>query len=179
MPKFWTTLSVFFPNNEKLEDLIDSLQSAFSILDYLHVNPAIRLNTAPNDPLYNSQSGLFNPISGINVESAWDNGYFGADYVEVVIFDTGINWRHEDFGGPNWDESKAGFGIDYVNGSVSPEDVENPDEAGHGTAIAGIIGALRNNEKGIAGIAGGEGDDNDDHNRTGCNVYNYRISNTI
>ncbi|MBU0487024.1 MAG: S8 family peptidase [Bacteroidetes bacterium] len=45
----------------------------------------------------------------------------------------------------------------------------NPDIDGHGTHVAGIIGAIRNNQQiGVAGVAGGDYDDN---NNFGVNLY--------
>src|SRR5690606_31015209 len=41
----------------------------------------------------------------------------------------------------------------------------------HGPQVAGIIGARRNNETGVAGIAGGNGSDT-----TGCSLIDLRLA---
>jgi len=60
----------------------------------------------------------------------------------VAVIDTGVQYNHEELSG------RVILGHDYV------EDDNDPyDENGHGTAVAGIIGAKVNNAKGIAGIS--------------------------
>ncbi|MEX1190657.1 MAG: S8/S53 family peptidase [Brumimicrobium sp.] len=107
----------------------------------------------------------------INIEDAWLK-QSGFDIVKVGVFDTGVNWRHEDFGDGTWLGSKIAGGWDYraSGNGISPKDQTNPDPLGHGTAVAGIIGALRNNGKGIAGIAGG---DVDSTGNKGVQLYSF------
>jgi thermitase len=60
----------------------------------------------------------------------------------VAVIDTGVQYDHEELAG------RVILGSDYVTGDGDPYD-----ENGHGTAVAGIIGAKVNNAKGIAGIS--------------------------
>jgi hypothetical protein len=60
----------------------------------------------------------------------------------VAVIDTGVDYNHEELAG------KVILGHDYVD-----DDNDPMDENGHGTAVAGIIGAKVNNAKGIAGIS--------------------------
>src|SRR5690606_28750244 len=93
----------------------------------------------------------------------------GKPGIKVGVFDTGINWRHEDFGG-NSIETRVKGGWDYFN-NVHPYDQTTPDQGGHGTPVAGIIGAIRNNEIGVAGIAGGD----EENGQEGVALYSMRI----
>src|SRR5690606_11769610 len=64
-------------------------------------------------------------------------------------------------------------GFNYIQSRRFQDDNSNLsiDIYGHGTPIAGIIGAIRNNELGVAGIAGG------DYNQSqlGVRLYDFKI----
>ena len=91
-------------------------------------------------------------------------GYTGAG-VKVGIIDTGLDYKHPDFGacekvGPN---CRVAYGYDFVGDaydSSSPTSVTAPDDdpmdcAGHGTHVAGIVGAKAHDSTGITGVAPG------------------------
>lgn len=68
--------------------------------------------------------------------------------VTVAVLDTGFDFRHNDLnltpnGDPRGDNNKVYGGIDLVNG-----DSNASDDNGHGTLIAGIIGALTHTAQG-------------------------------
>ena len=67
----------------------------------------------------------------------------GDDHVTVALLDSGVSTKHSDF-----DHARIRYGFDYVDGDFLPED-----ENGHGTSVAGIVGASRENHLGIAGLA--------------------------
>lgn len=94
------------------------------------------LCSAPNDTYYSKQ-WAFNDI---NISSAWDEAKNGKK-VLVGVIDTGIDKEHPDL--------KAN-----VNTSIFKSFVDSKpftDTANHGTAVAGVIGAVTNNSKGVAG----------------------------
>ena len=91
-----------------------------------------------NDSKYYSQWGIRGP-NGINIEAAWDIN-MGSDVVRVGIVDTGIS-QHEDLIG------NLGTGWNFVENNSNTNDTE-----GHGTHVAGIIGAVGDNQIGISGI---------------------------
>src|SRR5580700_10473514 len=118
----------------------------------------------PNDPLFPLQWGLKNIDSNfdIGVTKAWKIAR-GNKKIAIVIIDSGIDYTHPDLIKNIWrnpyeipgnkiDDDKNGYiddvhGINAITGSGDPMD-----DHGHGTFIAGVIGAEANNDIGIAGI---------------------------
>lgn len=147
--------------------------------DVLQVQPNRRytLFSEPNnEPLFHQQWGLANdgsfylpgidaPIAGADIRAtaAW-NHTLGDPQVIVAVTDTGIAPGHPDLRDNLWvntgeipdngiDDDGNGYvddvhGADFVlqTGSVF-------DEIGHGTHVAGIIGAVGDNSIGISGVA--------------------------
>lgn len=115
-------------------------------LDYLSIDPSVEyaepnyyvqaLDTTPNDPKYSEQWGL----PKVSAPAAWDYEQ-GNSSIIVAVIDTGVNYNHEDLTG------KVTLGWDFVNGDSNPND-----DNGHGSGVAGVIGASTNNGIGIAGL---------------------------
>lgn len=98
-----------------------------------------------------SQWNLKNTNNGIGCETAWE-GTVGNLSVKVAVIDNGIDYNAPDLGGPGFPNLKIRGGYDYFYNDNNPmEDFL----LGHGTCVAGIIGALTNNSIHVAGIAGG------------------------
>lgn len=119
------------------------------------------------------------PGGDVGVKDAW-RLCAGDPSVVVAIFDLGINDIHEDLrdalwvnekeiGGNGIDDDGNGF-IDDLNGfnfyscktledgTVKPTyAIDCSKGTGHGTHVAGIIGAVNGNGKGVSSIAGGSG----------------------
>ncbi|MCF8373573.1 MAG: S8 family serine peptidase [Bacteroidales bacterium] len=178
---FWATLLMTL-NDDDIEVLaVDSLNTLFNNVQYAEVNGILQLSSfpEPDDDEYEDgeQAGLFDPTfskpdADINILPAW---YIetGKDNIKVGVVDCGINYKHEDFGDGTFPGSKIEDGYDWIE-SCNVDQSSVPDAYGHGTANAGIIGALRNNDKGIAGIAGGDIDLNP--NNTGAQLISLRVS---
>ncbi len=150
-----------------------------------------------NDPIlvYDDQPNLYPatktlsqysfPITNahINIDDAWAMTMGNRSIenkVKVGIYDTGINWRHDDFsedGSNTWDFSRVKGGYDYFNKVMNLFQQDTSDYSGHGTKVAGVIGAIRNNEIGIAGIAGGDAQDS--QNPWGVDLYSMKIFDNI
>ena len=118
------------------------------------LKPAI----APNDPAYtsNSQWHLNDPVNttaDIDAPQAWDINR-GRNDVIVAILDGGVDYNHPDMDLGN--RSRVIAGIDTGDGDNDPLDdlpYGNPiSYAGHGTSVAGIVGAITNNNNQVAGI---------------------------
>ena len=79
----------------------------------------------------------------MNLTSAW-NITTGESTIRVGVIDSGIDAEHMEFSGRINASLSHCFTSDY---STALED-----ESGHGTKVAGIIGATGNNVRGIAGV---------------------------
>lgn len=141
-----------------------------------HVDLASNRATTPNDERFAEQWGLENvgqPVNGhpggtpgvdIDARSAWAIGRGGEDVV-VAVIDSGVDYRHEDLAANMWTNEGEipGNGIDDDNNGVV-DDVHGfnatdessagdpDDDLGHGTHVAGIVGAEGDNQTGVAGV---------------------------
>jgi len=106
-------------------------------VEHIEANPIIAVQDTPNDPYYATNQWA---PQVIGMPAAWDVTT-GSPSVVVAVVDTGLDMSHSEFAG------KYAAGIDFVNGDVDPTD-----DHGHGTHIAGTVGALTNNGDGIAAI---------------------------
>lgn len=116
------------------------------------------LSIVPNDTNLNNQWGL----NSISAYQAWQYGT-GSKNVVVAVIDSGIDLTHNDLKNNIWtnigeipndgiDNENNGF-VDDVHGWNFANNTNNvQDNYGHGTHIAGIIGAEANNSLGVAGI---------------------------
>ena len=85
----------------------------------------------------------------------WNEGWswVGADIVSsnstasanVCEIDTGVDYLHKDLA------SKVIKGYDFIS-----DDADPMDDNGHGTHVAGVIAAVKNNSEGIAGVSTGK-----------------------
>jgi len=164
-----------FPDGASLPRIADSLNSLFPTVVYAHPNViGTTTGAGANDSLYSEQASLHPtssyPNAHINVEEAWEYET-GKPFVKAGIFDTGIDWEHEDFGydGSNSESSVVKGGWDFRG--KAPLKSGFKDHNGHGTYCAGIVGAVRNNSIGVAGVAGG----NDSLAQKGVSLYGYNI----
>ena len=130
--------------------------------------------TIPNDVYFSQMWGLSNtgcffcdqPTANIDAPRAWDITT-GSDDVVAVVLDTGVDIGHEDLAPNIWvnpnetpgngiDDDGNGF-VDDVNGwnfIDSNNDVfKSSNEDFHGTHVAGSIGAVGDNGKGVTGVA--------------------------
>jgi type VII secretion-associated serine protease mycosin len=116
------------------------LQAQSAVIKAVELEGEQRAQIVPNDPLY--RQFQWN-LRRIGMEQAWDLRPDASDVV-VAVLDTGVDLSHPDLK-PNL-LSDAGY--DFLGDQPSPQDDES-----HGTAVAGIIGAVGNNRDGMAGIA--------------------------
>ncbi len=96
------------------------------------------LETVPNDPYFSQQWAHQN----IQSTTAWTIESGHPD-VLIAVADSGIDYTHEDI----LDNMCSNPGQSFVGPSNNPMDYQ-----GHGTHVAGIIGAVGNNGLGVTGV---------------------------
>ena len=128
-------------------------------------NIIVKAYAVPNDAMFTSQWGLHDPVKNADIEAlaAWDKGT-GTSETIIGIIDTGIKYNHPDLIDNLWtnpadpypldgiDNDGNGYvddvlGIDAIAKNNAPYDCD-----GHGTHVAGIIGARGNNQQGVTGV---------------------------
>lgn len=121
--------------------------------------------TAPNDPLFDEQFAL-EAIGALEANEILSQLPGSSDPIRVAIIDTGIDFTQPDLvdnlatndleanGIDGVDDDGNGF-VDDVFGFdfVGDNDSDPFDENFHGTAVAGVIGAIADNGLGVAGVA--------------------------
>ena len=137
---------------------------------YAEPNYVVQAQALPNDPLFPQQWGLSNSGQGsglsgadIHAQQAWDITTGSSDVV-VAIIDTGIDYTHPDLAANIWSAPAPfswanngatvncpagthGINLSPVGNNCDPMDID-----GHGTHVAGIIGAAGNNGLGVSGV---------------------------
>lgn len=137
-------LSVELSTNSK-ENVLNVIDELIKYDDVIYAGPDYKITIAsnmPNDTLWPSQWS----IDSLQLEQAWDISV-GTSNVLVGVMDTGIDGSHPDL------QSSIVNSLcrDFTNGGEDEVD-ELIDPSGHGTHVAGIIGAIGKNGRGIAGV---------------------------
>jgi len=148
---------VRLPKASSVKDAVELYQKQPGVL-YAEPNYVVRALIEPNDPSYASQWNL----RKIRAPEAWDLTTGSPDVV-VAVIDTGIDYTHEDLAANMFrneadcdqdgtDDDGNGYaddcyGVNAITGSGDPKD-----DHGHGTHVAGVIGAAGNNGLGVAGV---------------------------
>jgi len=125
--------------------------------------------TTPNDPSFAQLWGLNNTgqsggTAGVDIKApqAWDISTGNANTV-VATIDTGADYNHPDLAPNIWtnpgeiagnsiDDDGNGFVDDIHGWDFASGDNDPMDQQGHGTHVAGTIGARGNNNTGVTGV---------------------------
>ena len=159
--------NVYLVKLSKDDSVVSATRRLSEYPDVEFVEPNYRryiTSVIPNDPLFDSQWAHENIQSG----DAWEIQK-GNESIIVALGDSGVDYTHQDLkdnvwtndeedwkaSGPGYngiDDDGDGyidnyFGINAITGSGDPMDDE-----GHGTHVAGIVGAEGNNSVGISGV---------------------------
>lgn len=163
------------------EAQVAAAKAALPFLHNVEPDLLRRKSAVPNDAEYPQQwphhntgqaadsAGNGTPGADIKSEEAW-NISTGSNRVVVAIVDTGVDLTHPDLRANIWrnpgeiagngvDDDGNGF-VDDVNGwdfvgngqTDGDNNPQDPQTQGHGTAVAGVVGAVGNNALGVAGV---------------------------
>lgn len=166
---------VKLPQGVSIRDAITQYMSDPNV-EYAEPNYVRCAKLTPNDPFFvNHQQWA------LNNNGQYAGGYLGADIkaplawdistagvtpqypVIVAVIDTGVDFDHPDLSGNMWinihencsnnsDNDGNGFVSDCRGWNFVDDNNDPSDDIGHGTHVAGIIGAATNNGVGMAGV---------------------------
>jgi subtilisin family serine protease len=158
------------PPHRTVEEILN-IYRRHPLIEYIEPNfYAYAVSIIPNDPNFNQLWFLHNwrqtggtPDADMDAPEAWTFTTGSTDII-VAVIDTGVDYNHEDLYPNMWtnpyeipgngiDDDNNGYvddiyGINAINGSGNPMDDND-----HGTHVAGIIGAVGNNGKGVVGVS--------------------------
>lgn len=162
----WKVLQ-FAPNQDLVE--VRTVAAQESIVSAVELNYKLTINDISNDSLANSLWGFDNigqtgglVDADIDLPEAWRT-QTGSKSITVAIIDTGGDYRHPDLADNTWrnqgevfgnriDDDRNGFVDDIYGYDFANRDGDPMDDQGHGTHVAGTIGAVGNNNRGVVGV---------------------------
>jgi subtilisin family serine protease len=135
-----TGVCLYQSKEENVLPIVDRIIKNKNI-EFAEPNIVQKEKSIPNDPLYSNQWYL----PKIGMPNAWSE-FTGTDLIKVAVIDSGVSKYHNEItpilsSDGEWD---------YVAGDYNADDEGN---GGHGTVVAGIIAAVRNNNAGISGVS--------------------------
>ena len=122
----------------------DSIEAVLPLVEegaveVLARNETLELFDVPNDPKLDRQWYL----NALGMDALWDTDFTG-EGVTIAVIDSGVYADHEEFADANI------TGRNFLNSGEEPEAFA--DDIGHGTLVAGILAAGRDNGVGGAGL---------------------------
>ena len=156
-------------------DLLEKLRTEPNVIHAQLNHKLNQRSTQPNDPQFSSQWQYINTGQGggtpgmdIDADLAWDITQGGltaaGDTIVVAVIDDGANINHTDLAQNLWvnraeiyngiDDDANGYIDDYLgwNSNTLTDNVGANGAGAHGTSVAGIIGAIGNNNIGVSGV---------------------------
>jgi len=144
-PRMGNIQIVRLPKGENVESFVLEYQQS-GLVEFAEPDYIGHVAVAPNDPRYADHT-LWG-LDTISAPAGWDV-LNSASNIVVAVLDTGVRYTHEDLAANMWlnpnDDSR---GFNALTGTSDPSD-----DSGHGTLVAGVLGAVGNNAKGVVGVA--------------------------
>ena len=128
---------------------------------YVEPDFELRASAEPDDPLYATQYAFSDPQDhDIDAPEAWEDS---RSCSKVAVLDSGTDIDHPDLAKNLWknseetknngkDDDKNGYVDDYYGVDLDDGRGSGVDENGHGTHVAGIVGAVGDNDNGVSGV---------------------------
>jgi subtilisin family serine protease len=148
------------PSGQSVTAAADELERRPEVR-YAEPNWIHRLDATPTDTRFGELWALHQPSDAdIDAPEAWDVAT-GSPNAIVAVVDSGVAYNHPDLAPNMWANDDPADGIDNdgngkVDDSVGWDFVQNDntplDGHGHGTHVAGTIGARGNNSVGVTGV---------------------------
>lgn len=151
----------------------DLIRQTMGAVKYIEPDYIYHLSATPNDTFYGLLWGLHNTGQTVNGDpgiadadidgpEAWDVTTGGSSFV-IAVCDSGLRRTHEDISGNLWtnpgeiagnriDDDRNGYVDDTQGWDFYFNDNDPNDGNGHGTHVAGTIGAKGNNGRGVTGV---------------------------
>ena len=146
-----------FIKTEEIDNLLEELGKRKDLIQYVEKNPIRKPLFAPNDPLYKTIDGknMRWHLDMIYAEGAWTIQQ-GTPNIKVAIVDNYVWGAHPDL---NISSSNLYNAYNNSVGNASPTSTPLTSyrayDDSHGTHGAGLVGAINNNNTGVASIGGG------------------------
>jgi subtilisin family serine protease len=134
---------VELPQGTPVEEALRRYQERPDVL-YAEPDYLVTTTVEPTDPLWTQQWDM----RRIAAPTAWTLGTSASDVI-VAVLDTGIDFSHPDLRDNLWTGPDGSHGFTCLSGRCAPG---GADDHGHGTHVAGTIGAVAGNGIGIAGV---------------------------
>jgi serine protease len=142
----------------KAADSARELLTAQKIYRSVQADITDQFSAAPNDPYFApAQSSPLNKqwgMSALNLPTAWDtqNGF-----AYIGVLDNGIQRNHPDLAEDRSGNVRAHFSGRWTTSSQIPSaagfsESDEQSNLGHGSHVAGIVGATSNNSTGVSGV---------------------------
>lgn len=147
--KLLRTLMLEIADYDKIDQVISLLKQE-PTLEYVEKVPLDRLYYVPNDSLYRLYNGPQNwnwHLELIHADQAWDITK-GDPNINVAVVDNAVWVDHPDLEG----KIVAQRDVVYNTNNANPPSTGDPAEWSHGTHVAGLVGAVSDNEIGVASI---------------------------
>jgi len=154
-----------FESEKSIEQIQQEMQTSYrSDVEFIEPNYPIKVKT-PNINKFLSGDIVSNwALSQIGISNSWDKTIPAFAKIKVGVIDSGIDWNHpalkdsiyqnfQEIPDNGLDDDHNGY-IDDVHGfNFINHTANSMDDNGHGTHVAGLIGANCNSQNGMCGVS--------------------------